>query len=85
MEAEVELIATEDFSCAVTPEETVSFTFSVKDFVYAPVAQGADAGYVYICVDGCAVGKVPVVFATTVEQRKPEKKGFWERIFGGRS
>ena len=43
-----------------------------------------DAGFAYICIDGKPVGKVKVVFEKTVEQKIPEKKNFWDRIFGGK-
>lgn len=81
----VNVIATEEFSCALAEEEQVRFALSTKEIVYAPVEQGADAGFAYVCIDGKPVGKVPVVFETTIEQTVLEKKNFWERIFGGKS
>lgn len=81
----VAVLAAGDFSYALAEGERVTFLPSVKAFVYAPVVAGADAGYAYVCVDGRAVGKVPVVFAETVEQIKTENKSFWDRLFGGRS
>lgn len=83
-EAEVKVIAAEGFSFALADGERIEFLLSTKEFAYAPVVCGADAGYAFICVDGKPVGKVKVVFDKTVEQKTPEKKNFWDRIFGGK-
>ncbi len=80
----VNVIATEGFSFALADGEQVDFALSAKEFAYAPVVQGADAGYAYICVDGKAVGKVKVIFDRTVEQQVSGKKSFWDKIFGGK-
>ena len=84
-ETMVGVAAQEDFSFAVAPGETVSFLLPVKEFVYAPVVEGASAGYAYICIDGKAVGKVPIVYEATVELRPQEKKRFWNKMFGGKT
>ena len=80
----VDVIAAEDFSFALAKGETVTIVLSNKGFVYAPAVAGADAGFAYICIDGKPVGKVKVVLEKTVEQKIPEKKNFWDRIFGGK-
>jgi hypothetical protein len=80
----VDVIAAEDFSFALTEGETITTTLSNKGFVYAPTVAYADAGFGYICVDGKPVGKIKVVFEKTVELNVPEKKSFWDRIFGGK-
>lgn len=79
----VRLMAAEDFSFALGDGEKVSFLLPGKDFVYAPVSQNAKAGFIYVCIDGKAVAKVPVYYETTIEQQTSEPKGFWERWFGG--
>ena len=84
VEETVEVLSAADFSYAMAAGEQVSFRLSVKEFAYAPVVAGAEAGYAYVCVDGRAVGKVPVVFAKTVEQTKPDNKSIWDKLFGGR-
>jgi D-alanyl-D-alanine carboxypeptidase len=77
----VELIADEDFSYAMSAEEKVEICISGAGFVYAPVAEGQDAGYAYICVDGKTVGKVALRYGRTVELqpdvncRRNKKKG----------
>ena len=81
----VTLVAAEDFSYAVAEGERVTYQLSQKDFAYAPVVSGGDAGYAYVCIDGKAVGKVKVRYQKTVEQAMPEKKSFWERLLGGKT
>lgn len=78
--ATVDVIAAEDFSYALAEGEEVSFTLSNKGFAYAPVVSGGDAGFAYICVDGKAVGKVPVVYAETVEQENSPQEPFWKKF-----
>jgi hypothetical protein len=52
-------------------------------FVYAPVAEGADAGFVWVLLDGYGVGKIPVVYGQTIERQKAEERSFWQKLFGG--
>ena len=79
----VRLCAGADFSYALAEGEQVQISLGGREFVYAPVAANAPAGYAYILVDGKAVGKVPVYYETTVLRRQEEKKSFWQRWFGG--
>jgi len=64
----VQLLAADDFDYALAPDEKVTLVTSGTGFVYAPVAYGADAGSIYVCVDGKSVGKVPVIYGETIEQ-----------------
>ncbi len=80
-EERVSLIAQEDFYYALAQEETSTFQLSIKSFVYAPVVEGAQAGFVYICLDGKAVGKVALEFEKTIEQEDQEDISFWEKLF----
>lgn len=84
-ENEVEIVAAEDFYYALAPDEAPQIKLSAREFVYAPVVALSDAGFAYVCIDGKSIGKVAITFAKTVEQQLPEKKPFFERIFGGRS
>ena len=79
----VRLIADADFSYALASGERISFVLSAKGFTYAPTVAGGEAGFAYICIDGKAVGKVPVYYEETIEQCVPEKKSIWQRWFGG--
>ena len=79
----VEMIAAEDFSYSLAAEEHPVLMIPGPGFVYAPVAEGADAGYAYVLIAGKAVGKVPIVYGETIEQEQTEEKSFLEKLFGG--
>lgn len=81
----VELIAAEDFSYAMTPEETAQILLPEPGFVYAPVVCGQAAGFAHVAVDGASVGAVPLVYGQTVERQKEPERSFWQRLFGGES
>lgn len=80
----VDLIASDEFVYPLASEETVTFFVPGTEFVYAPVAEGAQAGFAHVLIDGKTVGKVPLVYGKTVEMRRDEKKNFLDRIFGGK-
>ncbi len=79
----VQLLAETGFSFPLANKEKVSIILSGPGFAYAPVVQGQTAGVAYICIDDSCVGKVNVVYGQTVEQEKPVKKSFWQKLFGG--
>ncbi len=81
----VQLLAAEGFEYPLSSEENPEILLSGPGFSFAPVVQGQDAGVAYICLDGKSVGKVKLVYGQTVEYEKTQKKGFWERLFGGTS
>lgn len=81
----VSLLAAEDFSYALAPEETTKIVIPGTGFVYAPVALGQEAGYAYVCIGDQTVGKIPLTFGQTVEQEKVEEPSLFERLFGGKS
>ncbi len=76
----VEILAAEDFFFALAPEEQPYTMLSGHGFVYAPVAEGADAGCAYVLIRDKAVGKVPVTYGGTIEQKVEEEKGFLEKL-----
>ena len=78
----VEVLAAEDFSYALAEDECAQLALPGPGFVYAPAVEGADAGCAYVLINGKAVGKVPVVYGTTVEQAETEEKSFWQKLFG---
>ena len=80
---QVQLLAAESFSYPLSREEKPEILLSGPGFAYAPVVQGQTAGVAYICLDGKAVGKVPLVYGQTVEQERPQKQSIWEKLFGG--
>ena len=78
---QVEVLAAEDFSFALAPEERPQTMLPGHSFVYAPVAEGGDAGFAYVLIQGKAVGKVPVVYGQTIEQTPEEEKGLLDKLF----
>jgi len=80
----VQLLAAEGFRFSLTEGEKPKIVISGPGFAYAPVVQGAEAGYGYILLGEETVGKVPLVYGQTVEQERPQqKKHFWDGWFGG--
>ena len=80
-DCKVEILAAENFDYALAPEEEPVLAMPGPGFVYAPAVEGADAGVAYVLIAGTAIGKVPVVYGQTVEQRK-EVKTLWRKLFG---
>ena len=81
-EESVAVRAAADFSIPMRQGEQVTLRLSQKGVCFAPVVEGADAGFVYVCVDGAALGKIPVIFDKTIERLEIPKKNFWNRWFG---
>jgi len=79
----VQLLATADFDYPIAPQEIVTLLVPGTGFVYAPVAEGADAGTIHVCIDGKSVGRIPVVYGDTIEKLPQEERSFWERWIGG--
>lgn len=80
---QVNLIAAEDFFYSLTPEETPEIVLSGTGFAYAPVVQGEDAGFAYVCLGDRTIGRIAVKYEATVEQKKVEEKSFWQKLFEG--
>lgn len=81
VESMVPVVAEEDFFYPLAKDEQVSYRISPPGFAFAPISQGETAGRVYVCVDGKAVGSVPLCFGQTVERQKEPEPGFWQRFF----
>ena len=77
----VRILAAEDFDYALGEDENPILVLPGPGFVYSPVAQGADAGYAYIFLEGKAMGKVRVVYGQTVEKEQ-EEENFFRKLFG---
>lgn len=80
---EVELLAAEDFSYSLAPQEQVRIVLPGVGFVYAPVVQGQSAGEAHVCLGENSVGKIPLIFGQTIECEAEKKLSLWQRIFGG--
>ena len=82
--SKVAVLAAENFNYSVSKDEHPQLLLPGSGFVFAPVAEGADAGFVYVLLSGKAVGKVPVVYGETSEiiqpeQKKPSRFLFWRK------
>ena len=77
---EVELVADETFSFALRPDEKVDFYLPAPGFVYAPVVEGAQAGFAHVMVDGVSVEKISLVYGQTVERTEEKKLTLIQRI-----
>lgn len=80
---QVDVLAADDFSYSISAQEQPHILLSEPDFAYAPVDEGQIAGTAYVCIGDSVVGKVPVVYGSTVEKTVIKRKNFWERWFGG--
>ena len=78
----VQLLADADFEYPMADGESAEVKLAGPGFVYAPVTAGAEAGVAHICLNGKAIGSVPMVFGETVEQEIQKDKGFFEKLFG---
>ena len=81
----VQLLAKADFSYAVAPGEKVEILVPGPGFVYAPVVQGADAGYALVTINGNPVGRMELVYGETVELPVEKDVSLWDRLFGGKA
>ncbi len=79
----VELLAAESFDYALADGESPSFYIPGCGFLYAPVVEGADAGVAYVMLNEKCIGKIPLVYGSTVEMTPTERVPFWKRLFGG--
>ena len=79
----VELLAKEDFSYALSPDEKPQIILSKPDFVYAPVAQGQHAGFAYVCINEKTVGKIPLIYGNTIEKKITKEPSLWEKLWKG--
>ena len=78
----VQLLAADSFSYSVSESEKISVVPPPYEFVYAPVTEGAFAGYANVLLDNCSVGKVALYYGQTVEQEKTEIP-FWKKLLKG--
>ncbi len=78
----VELIARQDFLFSLRDGEDWHLELPAPGFVYAPVAEGQEAGYAHIYVENKPVGKVAVFYGETIEQTGEERLPWWKRLRG---
>ncbi len=82
-ESSAALVAAEDFSYAMAQGENAEIILPGPGFVYAPVVQGQEAGFAYICLNGKPVGRVSVVYGQTVEMQEIKQPSLWEKFLKG--
>ncbi|MBR2937532.1 MAG: D-alanyl-D-alanine carboxypeptidase [Oscillospiraceae bacterium] len=80
-QSKVELLATADFSYALSNDEKPQIVLSQPGFVYAPIVQGQEAGFAHVCLNGKTVGKIPLVYGQTVEMEIIDEPSLWEKLF----
>ncbi len=76
----VALLAAEDFAYALTQTEDPQIIRSGPGFVYAPVVQGQEAGFAYVCLGDKVIGKIPLIFGDTIEQIPEPEKSAMEKF-----
>ena len=82
----IPLISAEGFCYPLSAQEKTEIVLPAPGFVYAPVAEGQEAGFAHVCVDGHPVGKIPLYYGETIERvATQEEAPFWRRIFGGKA
>lgn len=67
-QASVPVHAAENYVYSISREETPQIMLPGNAFAFAPVTEGASAGYAYIILNGKAIDKIPIVYGETVEQ-----------------
>ena len=76
-----ELVAMQDFCYALSEEEQIQIKLNGSGFVYAPVAEGAEAGFAHVCIEGRSVGKVSLAYGATVEKTEEKEQSFFQKLF----
>lgn len=79
----VEIRSAQHFTYPIAQGEDVRIVIPGVSFVYAPVTEGADAGFAHVFLSGRKIGEIRIVFGQTVEMEQPKKKSLFEKIFGG--
>ena len=77
----VEILAAADFSFPLASEEQPYTMLPGPGFAYAPVAEGEDAGVAYVLIRDKAIGRIPVIYGRTIEQKCEEEKEFFDKLF----
>lgn len=82
-EQNVELITVDDFCYSVCSDEKIDVVLPKPGFVYAPVVSGQEAGYAQVYLNDQWIGKIALVFGSTIEKMEEKPKGL-VRLFGGK-
>lgn len=79
----VKLLAGNDFTFALREGECWRIQLPEPGFVYAPVVMGQNAGFAHILIEDRAVGKIPLVYGSTVELEKEKQRPWWKYLLFG--
>lgn len=79
----VDLIADDNFTYSLAHGEELVIVPPPSGFVYAPVVEGASAGWANIMLDGETVGRVKLIYGQTVEQEIYKEEPFYKRFWKG--
>ena len=80
---QIELLADADIVYPLAEGEELRFIVPGPGFVYAPVAEGQEAGNGYLLLDDKPVLKVPLVYGQTIERKIDPAPSLWQRLLGG--
>jgi len=83
VQKEVTLVSAKDFDFSVADSDMPEIVVDGIGFVYAPVIEMQDAGIAYVCLGNNVVGKIPLVYGETIEEKREESQSFWQKIWGG--
>ena len=76
-------LSSKDFDFSVADSDMPEIVVDGIGFVYAPVIEMQDAGIAYVCLGNNVVGKIPLVYGETIEEKREESQSFWQKIWGG--
>ena len=81
-QTEALIISSQDFSYALADDERVKVILGGYETVFAPVYEGGDAGFAYVMLDDRVIGKIPLLYGQTVEQKAIDNRSFWKKRIG---
>ena len=82
-ETAVSLIAKESFSYPLAENEQIQIRLPKPGFVYAPIAEGQNAGSADIFLGDQWIGSVSLRYGETIEQEVQQSPSIWKRLLGG--
>lgn len=79
----VPLVAAEGFSYAMGEGEQIDIVLSPQYFSYAPVTAGAAEGCAYVVLENKVIGRIPLVWGSSMTEHTQKERTLLERLFGG--
>ena len=81
-EKTVKLIAKDGFNFPLARDEKPRIILHGPGFVYAPVAEGQDAGTAHVMIGDQCAGKIQMIYGKTVEMAEEKSEHFWKQFTG---